>query len=211
MSGRVCLHDRQLRVPLRTRCQLLLTDIRRNPYSEWFRRDDWRALGDDYLNRLSSKQPMDLDAVQKRLDSGGYGEPFDVDAFAHDVGLIWRNGLDFNGENSFFGVMLKLLKETFDGRLARLKEAPCPIPAADAADAAGRKRRRQLLDECTALRAGAAVAMADAVQEACPNAVRRRDASGAKPEEVQVNLDKVDAASAAALLDTARVLRSGDL
>ena len=71
-------------VPLRTRCQLLLTDVRRNPLSEWFRRDDWKALG-DYVDRLRSKTPMDLDEVQRRFDSGRYGAAgavaFDGEAF----------------------------------------------------------------------------------------------------------------------------------
>ena len=39
--------------PLLARCQLLLSDIRRNPLSEWFRREqDWRKLGDDYIPAL---------------------------------------------------------------------------------------------------------------------------------------------------------------
>eukprot|EP00966_Prymnesium_polylepis_P066904 1552943-Prymnesium_polylepis.1 len=33
---------------------MLLTDLRRNPLSEWFRRDDWRQLGEHYVNRMEA-------------------------------------------------------------------------------------------------------------------------------------------------------------
>ena len=100
------------RVPLRTRCQLLLTDLRRHPFSEWFRRDDWKALGASYREII--KEPMDLDEVQRRLDSGVYGgnTVFDVDKFAADVRLIWRNGLEFNRDGTMLGVMLTMLQVT---------------------------------------------------------------------------------------------------
>lgn len=62
------------RCSLQTRCQLLLTDLRRNPYSEWFRRpDDWQSFGEAYLDALKSGCPMDLDTIQKQMDSGAYG------------------------------------------------------------------------------------------------------------------------------------------
>ena len=36
--------------PLSKRCQLLLSDLRRNPLSEWFRRrSDWETLGPAYI------------------------------------------------------------------------------------------------------------------------------------------------------------------
>ena len=64
------------RCPLRTRCQLLLTDIQRNPLTEWFRRDDWREYGDAYLVAIQkadpTRSPMDLDTVQRRFDTGAY-------------------------------------------------------------------------------------------------------------------------------------------
>jgi len=57
---------------LKTRCQLLLSDIRRNPISEWYRRDDWKQYGSGYVDGLSSGEPMDLDQVQRRLHHGDY-------------------------------------------------------------------------------------------------------------------------------------------
>ena len=48
------LDQRGPAVPLSGRCQLLLADLRRNPLSEWFRRDDWRDLGQEYVDTLAS-------------------------------------------------------------------------------------------------------------------------------------------------------------
>lgn len=85
---------------LRLRCQLLLTDMRRNPMSEWFRRDDWKLLGDDYINIVrrfatctllhssrpfahppltlifpvtsAGSYPIDLNMMQERFTDGHY-------------------------------------------------------------------------------------------------------------------------------------------
>ena len=61
--------------------------MRGNPLSEWFRRDDWRMFGEQYVRTLTSGTPMDLDTVQRRLGEGDY-EPsgvFSVETFARDV------------------------------------------------------------------------------------------------------------------------------
>ena len=52
---------------MQVRCQLLLSDMRGNPLSEWFRRDDWRMFGEQYVRTLTSGTPMDLDAAQQRV------------------------------------------------------------------------------------------------------------------------------------------------
>lgn len=214
------------RVPLRTRCQLLLTDMRRHPLSEWFRRSqDWARYGDEYFKRLKSRQGMDLDEVQARLTAGRYdaqhdaddaaasvGGGFNSDAFAADVRIIWQNGLDFNGEKSNFGIMLKFLKDLFETRLKHIvHELPrAGPPAADAANAETRKRRRELHAVCVKLQREAkeggtqqkeaAATMADAIEEACPEAVVRKGV-GTPKEKVQANLDKVDHATLGLLLE----------
>ena len=119
--------------PLKTRCQLLLSDIRRNPLSEWYRRAaDWKIFGPSYVQGLSSGEPMDLDQVQRRLAQGDYdvavdgGAPvFKADAFARDMGLIWRNAMEFNKEGVFW-LCPKILKDTFDRRQEMLLGAPVP-------------------------------------------------------------------------------------
>ena len=84
----------QQNVPLRTRCQLLLDDLRRNPMAEWFRRrEDWEKHEPAYSEAIRSKRPMDLDTVQELFDAGQYGDDaasFDVDAYASDVRLVWQ-------------------------------------------------------------------------------------------------------------------------
>ena len=122
--------------PLKARCQLLLSDMRRNPLSEWYRRDDWKEFGPSYVDGLSSGEPMDLDMVQRRLSQGDYdvadhagGAPeFKADAFARDMGLIWRNAMEFNKEGVFHQCP-KILKDTFDRRFkVRVKANANPNP-----------------------------------------------------------------------------------
>ena len=48
------LDQRGPAVPLSGRCQLLLSDLRHNPLSEWFRRDDWRDIGQEYVDVLAA-------------------------------------------------------------------------------------------------------------------------------------------------------------
>lgn len=123
------MHTRLLpEVPQRFMCQLLLTDLRRHPMSEWFRAEaDWKGLGADYLNKLKSRRGMDLDRVQSNLDSDEYDRPedgvFHIDSFGYDLGMIWQNAIDYHGVQSSFGVMAKLLMELTVRRLNHLRQA----------------------------------------------------------------------------------------
>ena len=218
-SGEV--EQRSPRVPLRTRCQLLLTDMRRNPFSEWFRRDDWRELGEPYLEALrklrgAGATGMDLDEVQRRLDAGDYGDAasFDADAYARDMRLIWQNGIDFNGEKTAFGTMLVVLQTTFDRRFGQIRAAKTPVALADEAGLPEtRKRRRELVAACAGLSKSAAAEMAKEIEDACPDAVTRQaGASASQPETIDVNLDRVEPASTVGvLLETARGLKATGL
>uniref|UniRef100_A0A7S2GYZ2 Bromo domain-containing protein n=1 Tax=Haptolina brevifila TaxID=156173 RepID=A0A7S2GYZ2_9EUKA len=148
------------RCPLDVRCQMLLTDLRRNPLTEWFRRSqDWQAFGEQYTENIKSGEPMDLDEVQKKLDRGSYLTDGNFDdeaavAFGSDVGLVWRNAMDFNkdnrGELTNFGVIAKLLQQSFERRLRHVRNAPRPASSAKLPKAAS-KRLRELRDTCSAL------------------------------------------------------------
>jgi len=196
------------RCPLAVRCQMLLTDLRRNPLTEWFRRaKDWRALGPDYLENISSKTPMDLDEVQSRLDGGRYrsdGGAFNAATFDADVQLVWRNALDFNrGEGTNFGVMAKLVQAAYDRRLKQTLALPRPIAeeihsGGTSAAAEATERLRELRDACQSLPLTAASDMVDVVEEACPEAVKRRKT------EARVDLDKVDPVVWGVLTERAR-------
>jgi hypothetical protein len=202
------------RVSLRFRCQLLLTDLRRHPMSEWFRRDDWRAYGDDYLSRLTSGKPMDLDEVQARMErdvyhGGASQTPFDIDAFAADVRLIWQNAIDFNTEASNFGTMAKVLQLYFNMRLEHLKKAPQQQAAASSAEVAAMKRQRELLAVCTSLPSASAADLAKWIEEEHPAAVKRRTTRDHHAaERVDVNLDALDEAAGAALAERAKLARA---
>jgi len=164
---------------LRLRCQMLLTDMRRNPLSEWFRRDDWKKFGDDYTNLLhrSGSHPMDLSMMQHRLDAGQYdidGE-FDIDRFAEDGESIWRNAIIFNGAETMFGVIAQLLSETFARRIKDLRGAPTPpAPTTAAPDRSGLptlKRKREYYKECLLISGSDANRLMREVEEGCKSAV----------------------------------------
>ena len=83
-------------IPLKDRCRIILADLRRNPLSEFCRKDDWKALEPNYSEVIrngrtnlpprtiqiakesgiyppnQNTEPMDLDEVQRRFDAGQY-------------------------------------------------------------------------------------------------------------------------------------------
>ena len=184
-------------LPLDVRCQLLLTDLRRNPLTEWFRREaDWAQFGETYLQAISSGKPMDLDRIQANLDNGAYADQqrqFDISAFASDVHLVWQNAIDFNGEN-LFGVIANVMQQMVDRRLRDVRESPRPR-SSRALTVASRKRRSELYEACMRLSRDLAVAseVVNVIERACPSAVTRQKSSEAEVgTDAEVDLDQVD-------------------
>ena len=194
------------RVPLRTRCQLLLSDLRRNPMTEWFRRrKDWEKHMPEYQQVIRSGRPMDLDTVQELFDAGQYGDEahsFDVDAYAKDVRLIWQNALDFNTEGTSYGIMAKLVQKVFEERLAQIKAAPAPKEYRCGPPG---PNKTELYAIVNALHAAGAAQMASVIEEGYPAAVKRKN-RGDGEEEVMVNIDGLDEQACATLLEKAMEL-----
>lgn len=193
--------------PLKARCQLLLSDIRRNPFSEWYRRDDWKDYGAEYVAGLSSGQPMDLDQVSMRLQHSDYDVAdesgtlvFQPDAFVRDMDLVWTNAMEFNKDHQdtkTFWLCAKLLKDTFELRMKTLREAPVPCvrgkkreeregwPDFERRRTLGRKLSRLLpMDANDVLRV---------IRNSCPKAVSINTVHG--EEQAVVELDEVDLAT----------------
>jgi len=189
--------------PLKARCQLLLSDMRRNPLSEWFRRaDDWKKMGDHYVNVLSSGTPMDLDQVTVRLHNGEYDVAaeggvavFSADTFARDMGLIWQNAMEFNPVGGVFWLCPKLLKDIFDRRMAILKGAPVPGERREERDGWPTfERKRDLARKCTRL-ATQGNEVAYTIRSTCPAAVKVDEPFGFGVQQAVVDLDVVDEAT----------------
>jgi len=190
--------------PLKTRCQLLLSDIRRNPLSEWYRRAaDWKIFGPSYVQGLSSGEPMDLDQVQRRLAQGDYdvavdgGAPvFKADAFARDMGLIWRNAMEFNKEGVFW-LCPKILKDTFDRRQEMLLGAPVPRERGKRREERDGwpsfERKRDLARKCSRLLAMEGNDVARLIRNSCAGAITVDEVHGV--QQAVVELDKVDEAT----------------
>ena len=205
------IEEKGPRVPQRTRCQLLLIDLRRNPMTEWFRREeDWRSLGAQYLADIKSKTPMDLDRVQHNFNSGKYGADdasFDVDAFAADVHLIWQNAIDYNTVNTWPGVVAKVLQSVFAARLDHVKRAPVPrMQAASGGDAAasaagGDSKRRKLYSLARRLPQESAADLSADIESLYPGrAVRRGE------DTKTVDLEQLSESECADLVERATAL-----
>jgi len=127
--------------PKLLRAKLLLADIRRSPLSEWMRREeDWKALGEEYVNFLANQmrppsKPCDLDAIKRWLeahqqsaDDGDEGSDGDawLQEFEDKVKQVCNNAIAFNGPRTAVGVCAKAVKLGFELRIKQFKHAPAP-------------------------------------------------------------------------------------
>lgn len=180
--------------PLHARCQLLLSDLCGNCLSEWFRRDDWKQFGQGYRATIKSGQPMDLFAVQVWLDDQqcATNDEALVGEFARRVRLVWANAIDFNGSGSCFGVIAKLLSDTFERRLELLHRAPRPPlihpPLEERVGWPTFPQKEAFYNHCASLSLRDASNLAQQVQRRCPTALIEDPAT----KTVTVDLDKVD-------------------
>jgi hypothetical protein len=77
---------------------------------------DWQGLGlDDYPEVVT--HPMDLNAVQARLERGGYADVLEA---AADVELIWSNTMLYNSADNWVYAAAVEMKQVADLKLAPL-------------------------------------------------------------------------------------------
>lgn len=169
------------------RCNLLLSDMKQNPLSEWFRDPvDHIALGlTDYPKIIA--QPMDLGTVQKKLERAQY---LTADDFAVDVRLVWQNAITYNSSTSMFGVVASILAQTFDRRLALVTRSAALDPGRPLPDRPGWPtfhQKKKLYDECKKLSLADLNQMVSIVQRDCTDAVQQYG-----HKEVEVDVDELD-------------------
>lgn len=56
------------------------------------------------------KEPMDFGTIKQKLAGSAYGK---CQEFVHDMELVFRNCIEYNGEASEFGILAKNLREEF--------------------------------------------------------------------------------------------------
>jgi len=169
------------------RCNILLNDMKSNPLAEWFRDPvDHVNLGlTDYLQVIS--QPMDLSTIQKRLERSHY---MSTEDFAHDVRLVWQNGITYNSANSMFGVVAGILAQIFERRFALLTRSAQLDPGRPIPDRPGWptfQQKKKFYDLCTKLTLADLNQMVGLVQRSCQPAV-----SQCGHKEVEVDVDELD-------------------
>lgn len=196
--------------PKLLRAKLLLADIRRSPFSEYFRRErEWRAEGDKYVNFLANRRPSskpeDLDAVQAWLEeqqsAADAGDEASGDGWMQEfedrVKAVFDNAVAFNGTRTAVGVCANCLKKGFELRIKQFKHAPAPpergqrMTAPDGWPSFDEKQEfyrdlsdLELLDQS---RVGRLIA------ELCPAAVVPLDDKGLPASKrVRIDLDQVD-------------------
>jgi len=169
------------------RCNLLLSDMKQNPLSEWFRDPvDYQALGlHDYPKIVA--QPMDLGTVEKKLQRQQY---LTSDDFAGDVRLVWQNAIAYNSAASMFGVVASILAQIFDRRLALITRSAALDPGRPLPDREGWptfQQKKKLYDECKKLSLADLNQMVGMAQRSCSAAVQQ---FGHK--EVEIDVDELD-------------------
>jgi len=169
------------------RCHLLLTDMRLNPLSEWFRTPvEHVELGlTDYLQVIAT--PMDLGTVTKKMERGQY---MSTEDFAHDVRLVWQNAITYNSAASMFGVVATILAQIFDRRYALITRSVATDPGRPIPDRPGWptfQAKKKFYDLCTKLTLADLNQMVSLVQRSCSTAVQQ-----CGDKEVEVDVDELD-------------------
>jgi hypothetical protein len=71
--------------------------------------DDSMEGAQNYYQKI--KTPMDLNKILGNLRQGRYQS---ADAWKSDVRLVWRNSIDYNGDDSFYALFAKELSRQFE-------------------------------------------------------------------------------------------------
>mmetsp|Transcript_21645 Transcript_21645/g.34203 ORF Transcript_21645/g.34203 Transcript_21645/m.34203 type:complete len:347 (-) Transcript_21645:207-1247(-) len=102
------------------RCLQLLNHIQaRQDAADFLDPVDWKNLGlVDYPSIV--KYPMDLGTVEKKILDGKYK---DIQAFAKDMRLIWKNTFTYNVENSDIYRTAESLRDMFDRKFEEIEKA----------------------------------------------------------------------------------------
>ena len=164
-------------------CAKLLKKLTDNPQSEPFREPvNWKELGlTDYPSLI--KVPMDLGTATKKLAANKYA---DLDSYAADVRLIFKNCMAYNTEGSEVYKMAVRLEKIFDREYAKMTgktKAGGPRPVSDDE----KDRLCKLLYTLDAAALGKVVSLVD---ELSPSSVEHSDV-----DELDINLDLVDPVS----------------
>ena len=169
------------------RCGILLGDMAKNPYAEWFCEPvDHVNLGlHDYLQVI--KEPQDLGTISKKYERQQYMSPEDL---ARDVRLVWQNAITYNSASSMFGVVASILAQVFDRRFALITRSSFGDPGRPIPDRPGYPtftQKKKFYDLCTKLTLADLNQMVSLVQRGCGSAVQQ-----CGDKEVEVDVDELD-------------------
>jgi len=169
------------------RCNVLLHDMRTNPFAEWFLHPvDHVALGlTDYTQVIAT--PMDLGTIHKKMERSQYISPEDV---AHDVRLVWQNAITYNSPHSMFGVVASILAQIADRRFGLIKHSATADPGRPIPDRQGWptfQQKKRFYDLCTRLTLADLNQMVSIIQRGCQTAVQQ-----CGDKEVEVDVDELD-------------------
>ena len=169
------------------RCGILLGDMAKNPYAEWFCEPvDHVNLGlHDYLQVI--KEPQDLGTISKKYERQQYMSPEDL---ARDIRLVWQNAITYNSASSMFGVVASILAQVFDRRFALITRSSFGDPGRPIPDRPGYPtftQKKKFYDLCTKLTLADLNQMVSLVQRGCGSAVQQ-----CGDKEVEVDVDELD-------------------
>ena len=119
-------------------------------------------------------------------------------SFEDDVRRVWRNAIEYNGADTMWGIIARLLQDTFERRLQQARNAPLAVASSPAPEREGfpaLDAKLEFYERVAQLPPSEANAVLAVIEERCPAAISM--AAG----EARVDLDAVDEAAFSAARD----------
>jgi|TARA_B110000208_G_C11762636_1_gene427488 hypothetical protein len=140
---------------------------------------DWEAWGlTDYPKII--KHPMDLGAIQRKMDAGSYKGAHD---FAKDMRLIWKNCRTYNQDGSEYYVLASNLSDMFEKKFQKV-DCSSELGDVKAPSLEEKSKFAQRIYKLESDPLGKMVMMLDAD---CDVAIDKSD-----PDEIEINIDQID-------------------
>eukprot|EP00457_Paulinella_chromatophora_P016480 gb/GEZN01017297.1/.p1 GENE.gb/GEZN01017297.1/~~gb/GEZN01017297.1/.p1 ORF type:complete len:213 (+),score=41.69 gb/GEZN01017297.1/:38-676(+) len=173
----------QLSEPMQ-RCMSILKHLQEKPEAQPFLEPvDWEFYNlMDYPEVI--KKPMDLGTIQTCIETGKYPN---IDKFASDVRLVWKNAMLYNQPGSEIYTTAEKLSKAFERKMAKLKQSKKTSKKGGAAKEATRGDRVKFSELVNELSGEQLAEVVEMIQKYCPDALTEVD-----EEELEIEINALD-------------------
>jgi len=135
------------------------------------------------------KTPMDLGTIQQNLEAGKYT---DINAFAVDVRLVWRNAMKYNVEGSQIYETSEKLSKFFEKKFVKVASKKNSSKRKRSADNSGaapvsRQDRLNFSKEVNKLNSNQLSELVDRIENKCPKALNEEN-----DDEIEIEINNID-------------------